>query len=113
MGYGGYGGKGGRGKGYGKGGSSACYSAGGPSEPPDDRFSDKGRGGGSGKGKGGGKGGGGKGGGGKGKPFWRQFVDASEDPEVIAWCRKRIEDFVASGSPSELIYRPLRAALRV
>ena len=101
MGYGGYGGKGGRGKGYGKGGSSACYSAGGPSEPPDDRFSDKGRGGGFGKGKGGGKGGGGKGGGGKGKPFWRQFVDASEDPEVIAWCRKRIEDFVASGSPSE------------
>ena len=58
-----------------------------------------GKGGGKGKG-GGGKGGGGKGGGkgvGKGsKPFWRQFVDASDDPEVIGWCRQRIQAFLDS-----------------
>jgi len=58
----------------------------------------------------GGKGGGGKGkgggseganGGGDSKPFWRRFVDPSDDPEVIRWCTERIEQFLASRQPQE------------
>lgn len=65
-----------------------------------------GRGGRGGRGKGGGGwggGGGGWGGGGGGgnKPFWRQFVDPSEDPAVIAWCRQRVQGFLSSGKQQE------------
>ena len=35
------------------------------------------------------------------KPFWRRFVDASEDPAVIQWCRQRIQQFLDSGSSQE------------
>lgn len=53
----------------------------------------------------GGKGGGGKGGGKGGKPFWRQFVDASDDPEVIVWCQARLEAFLSSGRESAPVER--------
>eukprot|EP00928_Gymnodinium_smaydae_P010064 TRINITY_DN1377_c0_g2_i1.p1 TRINITY_DN1377_c0_g2~~TRINITY_DN1377_c0_g2_i1.p1 ORF type:complete len:1082 (-),score=211.79 TRINITY_DN1377_c0_g2_i1:112-3357(-) len=59
-----------------------------------------GKGGWRGRGKGGGGGGGWGGGGGGNKPFWRQFVDASDDPEVIEWCRKEITTFLDSGEAS-------------
>ena len=112
----GYGGKGYGGKGYGGtgyGGNGGSYESG--------PYGKGGRGGGKGgaayhgessgskgygKGYGGkgatyggsgGKGGGGKGGGKAGVPFWRQFVDPSDDPEVIAWCREQISQFLASG----------------
>lgn len=61
--------------------------------------------GGKGKGGGGGSwdGGGGEGGGGGGgnKPFWRQFVDPSDDPEIIAWCRHRVQQFLDTGKQQE------------
>jgi hypothetical protein len=83
----------GRGGGYAGKGHGASF-GGGYSLDDMDLSSDGGKG--SGKGKGGGGSGKGKGGG-KGKPFWRQFVDASEDPEVIGWCRQRIQAFLDGG----------------
>ena len=100
--------KGGGGGGFkGGGGYSSGGSKGGgysSSVPPRFNTDDDEQGKGSGWAKGGGKGGGkGKGGGGKGgkgsKPFWRQFVDASDDPEVIGWCRQRIQAFLDSEEP--------------
>ena len=35
------------------------------------------------------------------KPFWRRFVDPSDDPEVIAWCQQRIQRFLDSGARQE------------
>ena len=49
----------------------------------------------AGRGKGGSKKGGGN------KPFWRQFVDPSDDPEVIKWCRTRIQQFLDSGETTQ------------
>ena len=54
---------------------------------------------GGGKGKGSGQGKGGKG----DKPFWRQFVDPSDDPEVIMWCQQKISAFLASGHEQQEI----------
>eukprot|EP00965_Chrysotila_dentata_P255601 6212280-Pleurochrysis_carterae.AAC.3 len=36
-----------------------------------------------------------------GKPIWRQFVDPSDDPEVVDWCRQRIRSFLDSGASQE------------
>jgi hypothetical protein len=71
-----------------------------------------GRGGG---GRGGSRSGGGRGGGKGGKPFWRQFVDASDDPEVISWCQEWLEAFLSSGqesAPVELMPHAHRNTLR-
>lgn len=35
------------------------------------------------------------------KPYWRRFVDASEDPTVIHWCRQRVQQFLDSGNSQE------------
>ena len=34
-------------------------------------------------------------------PYWRRFVDASEDPTVIHWCRQRVQQFLDSGNSQE------------
>ena len=93
----------GRGKGRGKG--KGGHRGGGWAAPArEDRAPGKGWGA---KGGGGYKGGGGKGkGGGKGggsKPFWRQFVDPSDDPEVIEACCALIRDFLNSGAPQQTV----------
>ena len=109
MGYGGGGkGYGGGGKGYGGkgyGGGGKGYGGGG-----------KGFGGGGGSMKGGG---GGKGGGrGKGKggvPFWRQFVDPSDDPDIVHYCQEQIGSFLASSETQrqlENLPNPHRNTLR-
>ena len=72
--------------GYGKGGQCSSHAI--------DGRNGGGSSGGKGDTKGGSKGGG-KGAG--GKPFWRQFVDPSDDPDVIDWCRETITAFLASG----------------
>ncbi|CAJ1380664.1 unnamed protein product [Effrenium voratum] len=35
------------------------------------------------------------------KPYWRQFVDPSDDPAVISWCRQRISEFLRSGDSQQ------------
>ncbi|CAK9052151.1 DExH-box ATP-dependent RNA helicase DExH1, partial [Durusdinium trenchii] len=35
------------------------------------------------------------------KPFWRRFVDPSDNPEVIQWCRERVQAFLDSGRSQE------------
>eukprot|EP01062_Namystynia_karyoxenos_P063302 TRINITY_DN5611_c1_g1_i1.p1 TRINITY_DN5611_c1_g1~~TRINITY_DN5611_c1_g1_i1.p1 ORF type:complete len:672 (+),score=180.62 TRINITY_DN5611_c1_g1_i1:113-2017(+) len=59
--------------------------------------------GGKGRGKGGGGGGGGWGGGGGGgsKPFWRRFVDPSDDPAVQQRCHSIVQQFLQSGQPRQ------------
>jgi hypothetical protein len=102
-------------RGYGKGGGGWTGGKGDGGGKGGGRFSGKGGGGfvggkgGGGIGKGKGKGSGG------GKPFWRQFVDPSDDPEVIAWCRETIGAFVSSGETQrefEHLTNPVRNTMR-
>lgn len=49
---------------------------------------------------------GGDGGGARGgahKPFWRQFVDPSDDPAVRSWCKNRVQQFLDGGAAKEEI----------
>lgn len=41
--------------------------------------------------------------GGGNKPFWRKFVDPSDDPQVIAWCRQRVQQFLDGGANEEQV----------
>ena len=41
--------------------------------------------------------------GGKGVPFWRQFVDPSDDPEIVRYCRETIASFLASEEPQRTV----------
>ena len=82
----------GKGFGYGSGkGSSKGGGSGGRGFFGNGKGGGHGKGGESGKGA---KGGGGKKG--KGVPFWRQFVDPSDDPEIVQFCRETIASFLAS-----------------